>query len=117
VISKLFSTALQTSLVWKKESSILNSHAGGDVSLGNLNTISSYMKMNDDFVVLAQFLESLGPEVSGHASSTLTEEQSLLLNKFAEGRLTDEERDALLPEILGNEKALHELVKNLQSQA
>lgn len=75
------------------------------------------MKMNDDFALLAQFLESLGPEVSGHASSTLTEEQSVLLNKFAEGKLSEEERDVLLPQIVGNEKALHELVKNLQSQA
>ena len=108
---------MQTNLVSKKESSILHTHRGVNVPLWITKTISSYMKMNDDFALLAQFLESLGPEVSGHASSTLTEEQSVLLNKFAEGKLSEEERDVLLPQIVGNEKALHELVKNLQSQA
>ena len=75
------------------------------------------MKMNDDFTVLAQFLESLGPEVSGHSSSPLTDDQVAKLEKFAEGKLSSDERDAFLPEILGNEKALHELVKRLQSQS
>ena len=74
------------------------------------------MKMNDDFSVLAQFLESLGPEVSGHCSAELSEEHAAMIAKFAEGKLSAEKRDALLPEILGNEKALHELVKRLQSE-
>jgi len=108
---------LQTYLVWKKETSILHKYGGLCVLLGSKKIISFVMKMNDEFAVLAQFLETLGPEVSGHASSPLTEEQAVLLSKFAEGGLSDDERDALLPKILGNEKALHELVKLLQSQA
>ena len=76
----------------------------------------SDMKMNDEFSVLAQFLETLGPEVSGHASAPLSDEHAAMIEKFAEGKLSAEERDPLLPEILGNEKALHELVKRLKSQ-
>tara|TARA_R110000850_G_scaffold66959_29_gene148648 strand:+ start:4242 stop:4469 length:228 start_codon:yes stop_codon:yes gene_type:complete len=74
------------------------------------------MNMNDDFSVLAQFLESLGPEVSGHSSAPLTADQVSQIERFAEGNLSAEGRESLLPEILGNEKALHELVKRLQSQ-
>lgn len=107
---------MQTSLVWEKESSILHKYGSPSVLLGSKKIISFDMKMSDEFAVLAQFLETLGPEVSGHASSPLTEEQSVLLNKFAEGKLNADERDALLPKILGNEKALHELVMHLQSQ-
>lgn len=72
------------------------------------------MTTNDDFSVLAQFLESLGPEVSGHASSPVTDEQMARIEKFAQGELSADERASLLPDILGNEKALHELVKLLQ---
>ncbi len=74
------------------------------------------MTMNDDFSVLAKFLESLGPEVSGHSSSPLTDEQLVRIGQFAEGKLSAEDRESLLPEILGNEKALHELVQRLQGQ-
>lgn len=79
-------------------------------------TISLDMTMNDDFSVLAKFLESLGPEVSGHSSSPLTDEQLVRIGQFAEGKLSAEDRESLLPEILGNEKALHELVQRLQGQ-
>ena len=73
------------------------------------------MKMNEDFSILAQFLENLGPEVSGHSSAPLTDENAAMIEKFAAGKLSAEARDALLPEILGNERALHELLKRLQS--
>lgn len=71
--------------------------------------------MNNEISILAQFLESLGPEVSGHSSEPLDDSQREMIGRFAEGKLSAEERDDLLPQILGNEKALHELVAKLQN--
>lgn len=73
--------------------------------------------MNNDFSILAQFLENLGPEVSGHSSTPLTDGQVELIRKFAQGKLSAAEREGLLPEILGNETALHELVSKLQAES
>jgi len=73
--------------------------------------------MNDDFSILAQFLENLGPEVSGHSSATLTAEQLEQIQLFAAGKLDESKRSEILPGILGNEKALHRLVEELRSQA
>lgn len=73
--------------------------------------------MNNDFSILAQFLENLGPEVSGHSSNPLTDGQVELILKFAQGKLSAAERQGLLPEILGNETALHELVSKLQAES
>lgn len=72
--------------------------------------------MNDDFSILAQFLENLGPEVSGHSSATLTAEQLEQIQLFAAGKLDESKRDEILSSILGNEKALHQLVEQLRSQ-
>ena len=74
--------------------------------------------MNNEFSILAQFLENLGPEVSGRAASSvgLTSEQVDQIRRFAAGELPAEERDALLPDILGNDKALHELVEALKAR-
>lgn len=73
--------------------------------------------MNNEIALLAQFLESLGPEVSGHSASPLTDEQIERIRLFASGRLGPNERQELLPSILENETALHTLVQTLQSQA
>lgn len=73
--------------------------------------------MNNEIAILAQFLESLGPEVSGHASAPLSDDQIAQLERFAAGKLGNDERRALLPEILANEQALHELVKRLRPAA
>ncbi len=72
--------------------------------------------MNNDFSILAQFLDNLGPEVSGHSSATLTAEEKEQIQLFAAGKLDESKRDAILPSILGNEKALHQLVEQLRSQ-
>ncbi|MDF1741086.1 MAG: hypothetical protein P1U86_18130 [Verrucomicrobiales bacterium] len=72
--------------------------------------------MNNDFSILAQFLENLGPEVSGHSSATLTAEEMEQIQLFAAGKLDEAKRDEILPSILGNEKALHQLVEQLRSQ-
>ncbi|HQZ26994.1 MAG: hypothetical protein KA250_02480 [Verrucomicrobiales bacterium] len=73
--------------------------------------------MNNEIAILTQFLESLGPEASGRSSSPLTQEQIEKITLFASGKLNAEGRAELLPGILGNEKALHELVQTLQAQA
>ena len=73
--------------------------------------------MNNEIALLAQFLESLGPEVSGHSASPLSVEQAERIRLFASGKLGPAERQELLPSILENETALHTLVKTLQSQA
>ena len=73
--------------------------------------------MNDEISIIAQFLESLGPEVSGHSATPLSDEQVEMIKLFADGKLDAGKRDELLPEILGNEKALHELVALLQPKS
>ncbi|MBL9156221.1 MAG: hypothetical protein JNJ70_02030 [Verrucomicrobiales bacterium] len=73
--------------------------------------------MNNEIALLTQFLESLGPEVSGHSASPLTEDQIERIREFASGKLGPSERQALLPSILENDTALHTLVKTLQAQA
>jgi hypothetical protein len=72
--------------------------------------------MNNEFAVLSHFLESLGPEVSGHSSSPLTPEQIERIHLFVAGKLSPEDRAELLPGILENEKAIRELVRTLQAQ-
>jgi hypothetical protein len=72
--------------------------------------------MNNDFSILAQFLDNLGPEVSGHSSTTLTAAELEQIQLFAAGKLDEAKRDEILPSILGNEKALHQLVEQLRSQ-
>lgn len=76
-----------------------------------------YSPMNNEIALLTQFLESLGPEVSGHSASPLTEDQIERIREFASGKLGPSERQALLPSILENDTALHTLVKTLQAQA
>lgn len=72
--------------------------------------------MNNDFSILAQFLSSLDPEVSGHSSAALSAEDLEQIQLFAAGKLDESKREAILPSILGNEKALHQLVEELRSQ-
>ncbi len=72
--------------------------------------------MNNEIALLTQFLESLGPEVSGHSSSSpLDPDEIARIQLFAAGKLSAAERDALLPGILENEVALRELVSALQA--
>lgn len=73
--------------------------------------------MNNEIAILTQFLESLGPEVSGHCSAPLSEVDIRQIELFAAGKLSADERASLLPGILGNETALHKLVQTLQSLA
>lgn len=72
--------------------------------------------MKSEFAILTEFLKTLGPEISAHSCSALTEEQRTLIEKFASGSLSESEREEILPEILENEKALRQLVDAIQSQ-
>ena len=74
--------------------------------------------MNNEIAVLAQFLESLGPEVSGRSgeSAPLTDEQREKIRQFAAGNLSAEQRDAILPSILESDSALSVLVEALRSR-
>lgn len=71
--------------------------------------------MNTDFSILSQFLDSLDPEVSGRSSAPLSEDEISKIQRFANGALSADEREAILPGILENEKALNELVQALGS--
>lgn len=72
-------------------------------------------RMNNEIALLTQFLESLGPEVSGHSSAPLDREQIAKIQLFAAGKLSAADREALLPKILDNEHAIRELVSTLQA--
>ena len=82
-----------------------------------ISTSPLHRPMNNEIALLTQFLESLGPEVSGHSASPLSAEQIGRIREFASGKLGPSERQALLPSILENETALRTLVKTLQAQA
>ena len=73
--------------------------------------------MNNEIALLAQFLDSLGPEVSGHSASPLSETEAQRIREFAAGRLSPAERQDLLPTLLGNEAALRALVSNLRDES
>ncbi len=72
--------------------------------------------MNNDFAVLAQFLENMSPEVSGRSGMNLSPEQAELIQKFAGGNLDAAAREDLMPALIENEKALRELVNAIESQ-
>ncbi|MDF1810977.1 MAG: hypothetical protein P1V20_02150 [Verrucomicrobiales bacterium] len=73
--------------------------------------------MENEFALLCQFLEEMGPEVIGHNSELpVTEDQLNMINKFAAGGLNEKEREELLPTLIQNEKALHDLVQAIKSR-
>ena len=73
--------------------------------------------MENEFALLSQFLEELGPEVLGHAANLpVTEDQLEQITKFAAGTLSAQEREELLPTLIENEQALHDLVQAIKSR-
>ena len=72
--------------------------------------------MENEFALLSQFLEQMGPEVVGHESLPVTKEELEKINKFASGGLTAKERKELLPTLIENEQALHDLVAAIKSR-
>lgn len=71
--------------------------------------------MDNEFAVLAQFLGSLGPEVSGRSSSPLNEEQMATIQQFVEGKLGAAERESFVSGIIDNDTAIHELVQKIKA--
>ena len=72
--------------------------------------------MENEFALLSQFLEEMGPEAIGHNNLPVTEEQLEMILRFASGNLTAKEREDLLPTLIENEQALHDLVQAIKSR-
>ena len=72
--------------------------------------------MENEFALLSQFLEEMGPEVIGHESLPVTDDELKLINKFAAGSLNSKEREQLLPILIKNEQALHDLVQAIKGR-
>ena len=73
--------------------------------------------MKNDFEILAQFLDSFEPEVSGRSSDPVSEAESALITKLAAGDLTEAERAELAPLLASNDQAMQALVRALNSDA
>ncbi len=73
--------------------------------------------LSNEIALLSEFLESLGPEVSGHSAQPINDEMKERIRQFASGKLGLAERQEILPRILENETAFRALVKALQGQA
>ena len=72
--------------------------------------------MDNEFALLSQFLEQMGPEVVGHSNEPVTEEQREMIERFAAGGLNQQEREAILPTLIENEQALNDLVQAIKSR-
>ena len=72
-------------------------------------------KMKTECNMIAKFIDRRDPEVSGRSSAPLSEDEISKIQRFASGALSADEREAILPGILENEKALNELVQALGS--
>ncbi len=72
--------------------------------------------MENEFALLNQFLEEMGPEVIGHESLPVTDEQLDLIKRFVSGSLSAKDRESLLPTLIENEQALHDLVAAIKSR-
>lgn len=82
-----------------------------------LSKLISHQRMKNDFALLSRFLENLSPEVAARSvQEPLTDQQTRLIGQFANGELADDERESLLPALLGNETALQALVQAIRAQ-
>lgn len=73
--------------------------------------------MNNDFEILANFLDSFEPEVSGRSSDPISDAESALIAKMAAGDLSESERADLAPLLASNDQAMQSLVRALKSEA
>lgn len=73
--------------------------------------------MENDFEILASFLDNFEPEVSGRSSDPINDEDVALISKLAAGELEDSDRARIAPLLATNEKAMQHLVSALQSRA
>ncbi len=69
--------------------------------------------MENDFEILSAFLDSLGPEVSGHSAGPVSDEERALIERFAQGNLSESERASIVSTLVQNETALQMLVESV----
>lgn len=68
-------------------------------------------QQEEDFRILAEFMERFAIPAEGHARENLTAEQEDLLRRLAAGELDAESRAALIPLLARNEIAMEFLAK------
>lgn len=73
--------------------------------------------MENDFEILASFLDSFEPEVSGRSSEPVSDADAALIAKLASGELNDADRGRIAPLLASNEKAMQQLVSALQGKS
>ena len=71
--------------------------------------------MENDFEILAQFLDSFEPEVSGRSSEPVSDDDAALIGKLAAGELSDADRARIAPLLASNENAMQQLVNALRT--
>jgi hypothetical protein len=64
----------------------------------------------DDFQIIAGFLDAFAVAAEGHARNVLSAEDEEALQKLARGELDDDERQPLVSLLAGNEVAMEYLV-------
>lgn len=69
--------------------------------------------MENEFEILSNFLDSLGPEVSGHSAGPVSNEERELIERFAQGNLNDAERASIVSTLVQNETALQMLIESV----
>ncbi len=72
--------------------------------------------MENDFEILATFLDSFEPEVSGRSSEPVSESDAALIARMAAGQLGEADRARIAPLLASNEQAMRQLVSALQRQ-
>ena len=73
--------------------------------------------MENDFEILATFLDSFEPEVSGRSSEPVSDEDANLIAKLAAGELNDADRERITPLLASNDQAMQKLVAALKTGA
>jgi hypothetical protein len=70
--------------------------------------------MENEIEILASFLDSFEPEVSGRSSSPISAEDAATIAKLAAGELSESDRARLTPLLASNEQAMQQLVAALR---
>lgn len=72
--------------------------------------------MENDFEILATFLDSFEPEVSGRSSEPVSENDAELIARMAAGQLGEADRARIAPLLASNKQAMRQLVNALRRQ-
>ena len=70
--------------------------------------------MENEIEILASFLDSFEPEVSGRSSAPVSDEDAATITKLAAGELSEADRARLTPLLASNEQAMQQLVAALR---